>query len=817
MDELYEYEGSQYTYAELTELYGDETPQAIEQLGIKRIEPDADVAVADQPMEESVLESRMRSFEPQENPTVSEDGQETATKTVSDIGYQYNGSTYTMEELTQLYGDEAPQAIEQLGMTPTEVKKKETEPLLSGSAEDVLASMSGDTSSDSLDTIVGEPDVDGESRPEITTGIQQKYQDLIDQRNRRAMGQRQQVFSKIREDIAENLGDLTLEDIVAGDIKGADPKDVELLENLNRQIGRDGFEINLERGFKQDARDLAFDLKVQNEIQKPWELSRRALDMATNSGVSFDYAQRTIKDRRLAESVEMLPDQKSKDLHRVNNEIASLNETLNANPEDYKARRKLNDAKNRRAFILRQEDQTLMFDDEGKPVDEDYAPLVTGTTPEKFLKTYQDQVRTYENASDNKEAFTQMWEDKYEKFKAIQFRYEMAKTEKLRVIPIMTVRALTNDEQKQAQDSYEFWREKYAEAKLDYQAINQVMLTNVDPSTLKRRWYQNVRAGGQAMEMTGIPYLVRDLDVSELAERYAKVATDEGFKTTEAQQLNAELTLGEEAWRTIGGSLPAMAEIIGTTIALRKVPIGSTMKRLEALSRMRYGRAGQKAFNFVRNAGAEGLAFELAPSTETTFAMGVGENVGQQLFNSMQKKMGVMRIPLLRYLARIGVGSISEASAEYTGDIVNELTQNGFDVEQAINDVVGETPDQRLRNLALMLITTTGFSASSNTVNAVFSKAQQEVNALPDSEGKRRLQALIEEANGLNNEQMVDEEGEPVDLVDAVRQERELIEGDMTDTELVEVEEIEDAFDAEDNAQDLEVVDTDLQAESTLR
>jgi len=89
MDELYEYNGKQYTLAQLQEKYGDKANDAITKFGFKKVE------------------------KKQEEQSEQEET------------FTYKDKSYTRAELEKKYGDKTEDAIEKFGFESNLKKKKD--------------------------------------------------------------------------------------------------------------------------------------------------------------------------------------------------------------------------------------------------------------------------------------------------------------------------------------------------------------------------------------------------------------------------------------------------------------------------------------------------------------------------------------------------------------------------------------------------------------------------------------------------------------------------------------------------------------------
>ncbi|WP_062057373.1 LPD23 domain-containing protein [Aquimarina longa] len=608
---------------------------------------------------------------------------------------------------------------------------------------------------------------------EINTSIEQKKQNWREERS--------QLIDGVKQNIEQKTSTISLDDIVQKKdiISKKDTKDI---DRLNRMIKGKWHTVNkgvdLDKEYANSARKERFKGILENDLQPEFTLTHKAKQiLKDHPEITPDFAEKQVKDERLKEAIGLLPNNRSKRLYKNNVKIAELKEKWNKSPSDKELEKQYYDAKIRLTKEMKgnswwksEDNNTTMFDESGFAQDQDFQEMINSVGKDNFLKDLKSRYQKFDEASKDKENFSALWNDKFEKLKAIESKWETAKNEYVESIPWNHFSQ--EKEKKERKKANDFWKAQYTDAKMDFGAINEILLTNVDPSSVKRHWYQSLRTGIDQ----GFSYDLNSYSTDQLAEVYKSVAKDESFSITKAQKLNAKLDLGDEALRSVGSSLPAMVEIIGTTYLTQGLGTAPVLTRLAALSRLRYGRMGQKAFNFIKGATLDGIAFQIAPNNNSSFAMGVGENVGQNIFQGLEGRLGKVRNKYLRFITRIGVGSVSETTAEYIGDFTNELSKNGFDIEKAIEKVIGTNTNQSLRKLVLTAITTTAFSTGSNITSAVFSKVRKEAETLPDSEGKNELIELLDEANKVNNEKLINDTEDIINLTEIVNIEQQKIE-----------------------------------------
>lgn len=752
-EELYEYEGEQYTEKELRDEYGERFNEAIERFGFKKIEKQTKT-----------------------------NNQEVAPPKNNNKEYSHKGSVYTEKELREQYGDNLDKAIKKFGFK--EVKKKDNSESSSegGSLGSQLYDNNGNMSEvaekpfkpskqqEKLDNLYDAYKVEQKAKWEQETdlpypeneGLQKVDEYIAEKKEYRLL--KDQYAAKY----LEAYKDVSLNDISLG----KDPVGQYQEQSLWSKIV-DGdkqpdnkFGVDFDKMAMSEVRDLKINQLIDEDLKPNYSVKNQTDKLALkNPEIPRDVLTKKIKDERYKEAMSLLPSDNLRELSALNIKIKKLYEIAKTKPKDDAIWTEYADAKSKREVLLSDEDYDFdgfMFDEEGQAIDQDYLQQGSSKKKRSLVDLHKSQLKTFKEASKDVDSFVEMWDDKFSRFKAIEA--ERNKAIEVEINVKMRNHYALKDIPKEHLDNTKerstFWTNEYSKAKMEFMAINQVMLTNIDPSQIKRKWYQNVAIGideGLSSTVEGFGLAKEKMySNSKLSEIYNEVANKEGFSITEAQKINSKLSFDDELSRATGQSIVAAAEIALTSGVGSAANGLKAVKYLEKLSRLKYGRFGQSAFNAIKGATLEGAAFGLAPSENSTFAMGVGENIGQNVFGKAIERMGGFKNKYLKFLSKVASGATGETIAEYSGEMIGELASNGFDMEKAIDEVVGKDADEIVRKLALTGLMTTMFSTTSNLSSATYNKVNKELSKLPKgTKGKTELEQKIEELNNINNNTII--------------------------------------------------------------
>ena len=125
----------------------------------------------------------------------------------------------------------------------------------------------------------------------------------------------------------------------------------------------------------------------------------------------------------------------------------------------------------------------------------------------------------------------------------------------------------------------------------------------------------------------------------------------------------------------------------------------------------KWGNTGKLIYNISEEMAVGGITF--AP-TDATFAEGVGEGFAQGSITALLGK----RAKALSRFAELGIrvtgGTATEVVQEYSGQLVNELTTAGVDVDEAFEKTFGRNMEEGIDKLLLTATMSAMFSTGFN-------------------------------------------------------------------------------------------------------
>lgn len=235
---------------------------------------------------------------------------------------------------------------------------------------------------------------------------------------------------------------------------------------------------------------------------------------------------------------------------------------------------------------------------------------------------------------------------------------------------------------------------KYAEDRLAYfMGINRALLLNEDPGTgAEDTFFTGIAEGFK--EAMGI----ESQSASALRDHAITGIQAAGYEATEDQLDKAGQDFFEKAGRSVGSSLPIMAEIGVNLLLTNKIAGALAIPKL-AQTLAGGNKMKQFGLNLIYDTASQSLAF--AASGESGFA-GAGEGVGQALGTAILGRFGVTN-KLANIGVRLATGTATETLSEYAGEFIDEAQKNGWDFQKASENTFGKTAEEGIEKLALII------------------------------------------------------------------------------------------------------------------
>lgn len=282
-------------------------------------------------------------------------------------------------------------------------------------------------------------------------------------------------------------------------------------------------------------------------------------------------------------------------------------------------------------------------------------------------------------------------------------------------------------------------------------ALNNLILFNQSPESVSKMWMPqaawktfNETLGGEDEEHwdNEVKYQINALRSS-------------GFKLNASQEARLEDGIWQNVGSAIGGSLPAMGEILFWTVIAKNVggaigALGNAEKVISTVSRGNKMVEGvlTATNNFMQRHGIyqavnTGAVYELSGQG---FSTGIGESFGQgmanKVFNAKLKKNF-----FAQFAARLFGGSTGETIEEYSGEFVNNLEKSGFDIQSSLSETIGDDPLEKLLiTYAVSMVMSTPTSGFRTIENVTMRKyIEENMDKFPNKEA-------VEEVLSINNE-----------------------------------------------------------------
>lgn len=295
--------------------------------------------------------------------------------------------------------------------------------------------------------------------------------------------------------------------------------------------------------------------------------------------------------------------------------------------------------------------------------------------------------------------------------------------------------------------------ESWNPIKDELEAIGYALYLNRDPESLSGGFFNFVGRGTkeQIEQTLGVRLSPTE---TKMQEQFAAGVKRYGGKLTEAQEESVKRDILDKAGMATGASAVIMLEMMAT-----KSVIGGAKKLVNAkkyydglirLATNKYGKTGAAVVNLMAGVGESGLLFGLTPDESITTAMGIGEGIAEKAMNFVFKGKKVGR--LAEFLTRTTAGMTAETAAEFSGNFVNALVENGMDMRDALTQTFGKTDDEVVENVLVTMLTTAIFSAGSNVGTLVKFKNAVDSNPNATESDKAAAQQIIDDAEKASRE-----------------------------------------------------------------
>jgi len=323
------------------------------------------------------------------------------------------------------------------------------------------------------------------------------------------------------------------------------------------------------------------------------------------------------------------------------------------------------------------------------------------------------------------------------------------------------------------------WNDKMRERQdvllAEYMAVNRILSLNIDPGQV-----EDVSFVGSISEGLSSAFGESPKTESALADKAINSLEQIGFSVTDEQKNKLDKDIGQKIGSSIGGSIPATLEI-GFNIMLGNKALGIAKigKAIEVLSK------GNKTAKFVMEMMAESIVQSnaFANAGESGIA-GAGEGVGQFVAGALLKRFGVNN-KLINYGARLISGAATETVAEFSGQFVDEMSKNGYDMELAAEKTFGKTPDELIEKVAITYFTglALGLPGAGQESRAFLEEAYKEIS------NSDSTSPIVEHAKQFNIDKEFSEEDQTRldEINEKVSSDQELSEDETVEKSVLEV------------------------------
>ena len=311
----------------------------------------------------------------------------------------------------------------------------------------------------------------------------------------------------------------------------------------------------------------------------------------------------------------------------------------------------------------------------------------------------------------------------------------------------------------------------------NYMAVNRMIALNEDPGSVEDAGFWQSVGEGIIEGLGGKP-----MTVSAKGDRSINQLKSIGVTPTAEQSDKLRKTFEQKAGRAIGNSMPAMVEVGVSLAGINKL---KGLAGIGELAEIIAGTSKTKKFLTAMTIDAASNSAAFGMSGHGAFA-GAGEGLGQTIATSMLSKFGVnnwfRRFGAGRFTTRAGISTVTETAAEYSGELLERMSNNGWNYEEAAEKTFGRTPKEQKEKLALTMVVAAGFSVGPSLLptalmeqgyeelresepgNEIIDEALRLDPTVPITETERvQMEAINEKV--ARGEELTDEEVEVTELV----------------------------------------------------
>lgn len=277
------------------------------------------------------------------------------------------------------------------------------------------------------------------------------------------------------------------------------------------------------------------------------------------------------------------------------------------------------------------------------------------------------------------------------------------------------------------------WKKLHDRYRLEFDAVNRALLLNQNPGKVDKHFLGLLSE--HTIEGFGIPV---DSD-KDFIEGFVSGIQKTGGVLTKEQVQSAKDELSDKVAKGIGDSIRPMTELLLTsylTAGIGNLPaVAKTGSTLKTLLVSRWGNQGKFAYNLIKNQLQGTISFGLTSDENLSAIMGSGEGTMQGIVDSINPGKWLKTskyAPLFKLGGRTLAGMTGETAAEFVGDYLHNLKNNGYNWEYAFEKSFGRSPEEFSDKLLATAMTAALFSATSNSSKMIFDWAENQLGGLPE-------------------------------------------------------------------------------------
>jgi hypothetical protein len=299
-------------------------------------------------------------------------------------------------------------------------------------------------------------------------------------------------------------------------------------------------------------------------------------------------------------------------------------------------------------------------------------------------------------------------------------------------------------------------REKWKDINKKWYAVNRALYKNEDPATVEKSL--TTASGWKNLREIGNKAFWEHLSMDEglsptdrdFRKQFVEALTLTGGTLTKDQKAAAVDKLYETLDEAGGSLIPVVGETIlamYATEGLAAIPEAKkAIDLLRALSKAKFGKAGEFIFNVAERTAKSSASFAIAPSDELTAPMGAGFGLTAGVLGNINKSMTGKWGPVVNFGTQMTAGTGTGIIGMYSAEYLDNLSKAGVDYEEAFKRTFGRDMEEAEDKFVVTALIASMLSFAHSA--GLLTEAKRKVQEMPNGPKKTALTEALNDAEG---------------------------------------------------------------------